>query len=85
LREVMLTFWPTNAFINVDLPTLGRPTIAIMPQWKSDSEGAFIEFSQKMGPGTDVLNGCRLRWQEQLRSPGLLSKLRLVLPLRWYE
>jgi hypothetical protein len=32
LRDVMLTFWPTRAFINVDLPTFGRPTMATMPQ-----------------------------------------------------
>jgi len=29
---VMLTFWPTSAFNKVDLPTFGRPTIAISPQ-----------------------------------------------------
>ena len=28
LREVMLTFWPTSRLSSVDLPTLGRPTIA---------------------------------------------------------
>jgi hypothetical protein len=32
LREVMLIFWPTSAFISVDLPTLGRPTMATVPQ-----------------------------------------------------
>ena len=32
LRDVMLIFWPTRAFSNVDLPTLGLPTIAIAPQ-----------------------------------------------------
>ena len=34
LREVMLTFSPTSAFSSVDLPTFGRPTIAIVPQRK---------------------------------------------------
>jgi hypothetical protein len=29
LREVMLTLAPINWFIRVDLPTLGRPTIAM--------------------------------------------------------
>ena len=28
----MLTFWPTSALSSVLLPTLGLPTIAIMPQ-----------------------------------------------------
>src|SRR5580698_9787320 len=42
LRDVILTFWPTSAFINVDLPTLGRPTIATMPQRKPVGVGAFI-------------------------------------------
>src|SRR5471032_2091601 len=42
LRDVILTFWPTSAFISVDLPTLGRPTIATMPQRKSVGVGAFI-------------------------------------------
>ena len=37
LREVMLTFWPTSALSRVDLPTLGRPTMAIRPQrWGAD-------------------------------------------------
>ena len=31
LREVILTFWPTRALSNVLLPTLGLPTMAIMP------------------------------------------------------
>src|SRR3954468_21052295 len=42
LRDVMLTFWPTSAFISVDLPTFGRPTIATMPQRKPVGVGAFI-------------------------------------------
>src|SRR5260370_17527074 len=42
LRDVMLTFWPTSAFIKVDLPTFGRPTIATMPQRKPGGVGAFI-------------------------------------------
>ena len=29
LREVMLTLAPISAFISVDLPTLGRPTMAM--------------------------------------------------------
>jgi hypothetical protein len=29
LREVMLSFCPTRALSKVDLPTLGRPTIAM--------------------------------------------------------
>ena len=70
LREVMLTFWPTSAFINVDLPTLGRPTIAIMPQWKSDSEGAFIEFSQKNGTG----HGCAQRLSASVAGAAALAK-----------
>ncbi len=32
LREVMLIFWPTSALTRVDLPTLGRPTMATVPQ-----------------------------------------------------
>ena len=32
LREVMLIFCPTRALSSVDLPTLGRPTMAIRPQ-----------------------------------------------------
>src|SRR5258705_11191182 len=31
LAEVMLTLVPTRRFSNVDLPTLGRPTIATAP------------------------------------------------------
>src|ERR1700743_3644526 len=42
LRDVILTFWPTSAFISVDLPTFGRPTIATMPQRKPEGVGAFI-------------------------------------------
>ena len=26
LSEVITIFWPTRAFVSVDLPTLGRPT-----------------------------------------------------------
>src|SRR6202012_6131268 len=32
LFDVMLIFWPTSALSSVDLPTLGRPTIATRPQ-----------------------------------------------------
>ena len=32
LRDVILTFCPTSAFISVDLPTLGLPTMATNPQ-----------------------------------------------------
>src|SRR5690606_27207197 len=32
LRETMLIFAPMSAFNSVDLPTLGRPTIATRPQ-----------------------------------------------------
>jgi hypothetical protein len=32
LLDVMLIFWPTSAFSSVDLPTLGRPTMATRPQ-----------------------------------------------------
>ena len=32
LRDVMLIFWPTSALSSVDLPTLGRPTMATVPQ-----------------------------------------------------
>src|SRR6516225_1760309 len=32
LFDVMLIFWPTSAFSSVDLPTLGRPTMATRPQ-----------------------------------------------------
>jgi hypothetical protein len=45
LRDVMLIFCPTSAFISVDLPTFGRPTIATMPQRKPEDEeerGAFM-------------------------------------------
>src|ERR1051325_7199345 len=35
LREVMLSFWPRMWFSSVDLPTLGRPTMATVPQRKS--------------------------------------------------
>src|SRR5215475_5279735 len=42
LRDVILTFWPTSAFISVDLPTLGRPTMATMPQRNPGVVGVFI-------------------------------------------
>src|SRR6202000_2950692 len=42
LRDVILTFWPTSAFMSVDLPTFGRPTIATMPQRKPGEVGAFV-------------------------------------------
>jgi hypothetical protein len=46
LAEVMLIFWPTNAFSKVDLPTFGRPTMAIRPQrcaaGGSSAEGVFV-------------------------------------------
>jgi hypothetical protein len=34
LREVILSFCPSNALSSVDLPTLGRPISAIVPQRK---------------------------------------------------
>src|SRR3989344_7635662 len=37
LREVIDTFCPAGAFISVDLPTFGRPTMAISPQRCSDA------------------------------------------------
>src|SRR5256885_17255433 len=37
--DVMLTFSPTSAFISVDLPTLGRPTIATWPHRNSGAIG----------------------------------------------
>jgi hypothetical protein len=41
LREVMLIFWPTKALSNVDLPTLGLPTMATRPQcWPVTGTGA---------------------------------------------
>src|SRR4051812_29522894 len=36
----MLTFWPTSALSNVDLPTLGRPTMATRPQRRLSLGGA---------------------------------------------
>jgi len=37
----MLTFWPTIAFIKVDLPTFGRPMMAMVPQRNPGGVGAF--------------------------------------------
>lgn len=34
LGETMATFWPTRVLTNVDLPALGRPTMAMNPDWK---------------------------------------------------
>ena len=35
LRDVIETFAPTSRLSSVDLPTLGRPTIATRPQRKA--------------------------------------------------
>src|SRR5262245_61069675 len=32
LSETIATFWPTSRFTSVDLPTLGRPTMATNPK-----------------------------------------------------
>ena len=36
LLETMATFSPTRALVRVDLPTLGRPTIEIIPDFLMD-------------------------------------------------
>jgi len=38
LGETMATFWPTRVLTSVDLPALGRPTIATKPDWKGMEE-----------------------------------------------
>ncbi len=44
LDEVMLIFCPIKVLSKVDLPTLGQPTIATVPQRKpSDARGVFTE------------------------------------------
>src|ERR1700682_2926311 len=63
LRDVMLTFWPTSAFISVDLPTFGRPTIATMPQRKPVEVEAFIVGCCKWLFRT---RGGRCRWSASL-------------------
>src|ERR1700761_6196088 len=64
LRDVILTFWPTSAFISVDLPTLGRPTIATMPQRKPVGVGAFIFGLRQV---SDRRAGMARRWQSMAR------------------
>src|ERR1700744_5587940 len=46
----MLIFWPTSVFISVDLPTFGRPTIAIMPQRNGVSVELIWVFSIRRAP-----------------------------------
>src|SRR6202021_3541915 len=38
LGETMATFWPTRVLTRVDLPALGRPTIATKPDLKGMEE-----------------------------------------------
>jgi hypothetical protein len=38
LGETMATFWPTSVLTSVDLPALGRPTIATKPDLKGMEE-----------------------------------------------
>src|ERR1700739_2985486 len=65
LREVMLIFWPTSAFISVDLPTFGRPTIATVPQRKPGRVGTFMVLNCRDGktrrrpPHYAAENACR--------------------------
>ena len=43
----MVTFWPSNRFTSVDLPTFGRPTSVTNPeQWPS--LGAMMEFNGRL-------------------------------------
>ena len=53
LREVMLSFCPIRQFNRVDLPTLGCPTMASVPQRNS----AVISRRRMLGA---VLTGCML-------------------------
>src|SRR5579859_4709480 len=64
LRDVILTFWPTSAFISVDLPTFGRPTIATMPQRKPVGVGAFIFGLRQVQIDA---RGMARRWQSMAR------------------
>src|SRR5690554_2027215 len=73
LREVMLSFCPRIWFSSVDLPTLGRPTIATKPQRLSGFSGRVISFirvsprqvaSARYGPLPAPPHGdcCPLHW-----------------------
>ena len=47
--DVMLIFWPTSAFNKVDLPTLGRPTMAMRPQ-RCETQRIPCPFVNKITP-----------------------------------
>jgi hypothetical protein len=42
LRETIEILLPIKAFVSVDLPTFGRPTTAIKPQWYAEASGCGV-------------------------------------------
>src|SRR5271156_2321435 len=54
LGETMATFWPTRVLTSVDLPALGRPTIATKP----DLKGMDLRIVRLWGAARKV-GGCR--------------------------
>src|SRR4051794_4841708 len=53
LLDVMLTRAPTSAFMSVDLPTLGRPTIATRPERNGRLGAGF-----RLAPDDAVIGFC---------------------------
>ena len=55
LLEVMLIFWPTSAFSSVDLPTLGRPTIATRPHRCAGAAASLSGAAASGGDGASAI------------------------------
>lgn len=66
LREVMLSFCPSNALSSVDFPTLGRPISAIVPQRKGVALTAWHRLMNVSRRGrfspADLLEGAQRRF-----------------------
>src|ERR1700722_10589126 len=60
LGETMATFWPTRVLTRVDLPALGRPTIATKPDLKG-MEDLIVRESKDLAQRTRRLPGAWLR------------------------
>src|SRR5690606_6651989 len=59
LREVIASFWPISVFSSVDLPTLGRPTMAIVPQRNSSFMTCLAVGRPRSGAGKRFVRATR--------------------------
>jgi hypothetical protein len=57
LVEVIAIFWPTTAFISVDLPAFGRPTKQANPALTARRPAlarAFVDLGEIVAPASDL-------------------------------